>query len=74
MWNVFDSSFIIVFLAYMVLRFRGLLYDNGTLLNNFTRTRSLKFLCSGVVWVRLRHFGLWRMHLISTTCLFRRFK
>ena len=32
MWNLFDSSFVVVFLVYLGLRLKGLIYNDGTFL------------------------------------------
>ena len=62
MWNVFDTSFVVVFLAYLGFRIKGLAYGDGELLNKLHGISLMITLCSGRVRDGFRHPRLWCMY------------
>ena len=66
MWNVFDTSFVIIFLLYTILRIKGLATNDGEF-RILVWVLKLKGRSSLRVGIRawFRYSRLWRVHFIS---------
>lgn len=68
MWNVFDTSFVVVFLAYLGFRIKGLAYGDGKLLHKLHGIFLMIAVYSGRVRDGFRHPRLWRMYPLPSVC------